>query len=174
LRAAGLRKLIAPRRLAVAAAACAGLALACLTANWLLAPLTVSPETLDRDLMDAILALRATQQGPHADKSVHVGRLVGNEARDFSDEDMAFWRARGHAVGPLSAVEPTGLGEIRDKATKASAFAVMLKDYSWVGRNAVEVNLVTRSGFCANGVTLTLAHNLWGWRVADSRPFYDF
>ncbi|MHC4250315.1 MAG: hypothetical protein ACYS9X_14400 [Planctomycetota bacterium] len=173
MRAPGLRKLITRRRLAVVAAIHA-VVLGCLFANWLLAPLTVSPETLDRNLMDAILALHATQEGPHADKPIYLGRLAGNELQDFPDEDMAFWRARGHAVRPVSAVEPDGLGGLRDKTTKASAFAVMLKGHSWVGRNAVEVNLVTRSGFCANGVTLRLAHNLWGWRVAGSRPFYDF
>jgi hypothetical protein len=173
MRAAGLGKLLSRRRLAVAAAALA-LAAGCVFANWLLAPLTVSSGTLERDLMHTVLKRFAAQEGPYLDDSLHVSRLEGDRIRDFSDEDMEFWRARGHAVRPVSAVEPTGLGEVRDRETKRSAFVVMLKGHSWVGRNAVEVDLVLRSGFCANGLTVRLAHNLWGWRVAGGRPFYDF
>jgi hypothetical protein len=162
------------KRLAVAAIVVIALVSVTLLANWLLAPLTLPAANMERHLMGEILALYTGEPGSHSDKPVYVGTISSDGLRDFADEDMAFWSNHGYEVRPVSALEPSGLGEMRDKTTKKDGHAVLLKDHVWVGRNTVEVNVVLSSGFCAHGATATLTHRLWGWSLDGVRPFYDF
>jgi hypothetical protein len=143
-------------------------------ANWLLSPLTLPSANVERHLVREVLRWSTREPGSHSGKPMYLGTISGDGLRDFADEDMAFWTDQGYEVRPVSALEPSGLGQVRDKISEESGHALLLKDHVWVGRNTVMVNVVLRSGFCANGATVTLTHRLWGWSFDGVRPFYDF
>jgi len=145
-----------------------------LLVNWCLSPSFRPDKTVDDHLTGVLCRWYAEQPGPQAGEPIYVGVLCDGQVIDCSQSGMALCREAGLLVRPFSELEPSGLGELRNRKTKRPGDAIILLGHTWIGRNTVELNAVLRSGFCATGVTLTATHNLWGWGVTDTKPWYGF
>jgi len=141
-----------------------------LFANWFFSPFLLPDSNRERVLMAQVLEWYVDETDAPRDRPIYVANYSNTDApRDFPQDDMQFWQQSGYGVRPASRLEPYGLGQVRDRLTKEKGHGVLFRSCRWTGRNAVDVDIVLRSGFCANGVTVALSHDLWGWRVRGSK-----